>query len=115
MVVRHCGAFSSEKDLNGGGPQGSLLIVILFCLYTNESGILRPPSNLMKPSNEEPLLGMKPMEHESTIRLKYIDDLSIAEAISMKDQTHVKPQDSIPYCNSYRERTGHILTSSFLE
>ena len=35
MIVRHCGALSDEQNLNGGGPQGSLLIVILFCLYTN--------------------------------------------------------------------------------
>ena len=52
---------------------------------------------------------MSPMENESTIRTKYIDDLSIAEAISMKQQVRIKPSDSIPYCNTYRERTGHIL------
>ena len=106
MIVRHNGVFSEEKDLNGGGPQGSLLIVILFCLYTNESGILRPSHNPSTLSNHEPLIGMAPMENGSTIRVKYVDDLSVGEAISMIQQVEQIPQKH-SYCNTYRERTGH--------
>ena len=40
MNIRHEGLTSTERDLSGGSPQGGLLSLILFCLYTNFSGIL---------------------------------------------------------------------------
>ena len=55
------------------------------------------------------------MEHQSTIRLKYIDDLSIAEAIPMDKKVKVRHQSTTPYCNTFRERTGHTLVKEDCE
>ena len=83
--------------------------MILFCLYTNESGIIRPPINLPINSHSEPPIKIDSMETESTLRLKYIDDLSFAESISMNKKVEKKPFSLTPTCNTYRERTGHTL------
>ena len=52
---------------------------------------------------------MEPMIQNATIRLKFVDDLTIAESISLVDQ--VKQTDEVcqPYCKPYRERTGHEI------
>ena len=38
MCVRYDGATSDEQQISGGGPQGSLLIVLLFYLQVNLAG-----------------------------------------------------------------------------
>ena len=38
MVLRYKGEVSSLKDLPGGGPQGTLLGLLLFLVYINEAG-----------------------------------------------------------------------------
>ena len=38
MCIRYHGAVSSERDMPGGGPQGNLLIVLLFILQVNLAG-----------------------------------------------------------------------------
>ena len=38
MVVRYKGATSSSKDLPGGGPQGTLLGLLLFLVLINDAG-----------------------------------------------------------------------------
>ena len=38
MVTTFNGAVSSPQRLCGGGPQGSLLIVLLFCIQVNKAG-----------------------------------------------------------------------------
>ena len=51
MRVRYNGVYSSERDLPGGSPQGRLLSIIIFCLYTAGCGMKM--SDLIKESKPE--------------------------------------------------------------
>ena len=46
------------------------------------------------------------------LHLKYVDDLLLAESISMKTQLHEVPVEARPQPDTYHERTGHLLSPS---
>ena len=104
MVVRYKEAVSGVKDLPGGGPQGALLGLFLFLVLinhvgfggqTNESGDIITCKRRVKQYNE--------------LHLKYVDDLLLAEAITMKTQLHEVPVEGRVQPDAYHERTGHRL------
>ena len=91
MCVRYNGAESAEQDIPGGGPQGSLLIVILFNLQVNMVGAPCPILSLLPLGHEGPetdpqQAGPLPLCHlkDKTMKKKYADDLSLLESINLK-------------------------------
>ena len=92
MLVRYKGESSSVKTLPGGGPQGTLLGLLLFLVLINDAGFESSRSNL-KSLNE--------------LHLKYVDDFTLAESIDLTSQLKKDENATLP--TSYHERTGHIL------
>ena len=92
MCVRFNGAESKEQHIPGGGPQGGLLTVLLFDLQVNLAGYpcpLQPvtlPNGVKGPVTRAPLNGPLPLCHQSerTLKKKYVDDLTLLEAICLK-------------------------------
>ena len=91
MCVRYKGAESSEQAIPGGGPQGGLLTVILFNLQVNLAGMPCPnytllPLGIPGPELDPALLGPRPPCHDTqkTMKKKYVDDLSMLEALDLK-------------------------------
>ena len=91
MCVRYKGAESSEQAIPGGGPQGGLLTVILFNLQVNLAGMPCPnytllPLGIPGPELDPALLGPRPPCHDiqKTLKKKYVDDLSMLEALDLK-------------------------------
>ena len=89
----------------GGGPQGTLLGMFLFLVLINAAGFRDNMKNagsyITKPFNKR-----EPMPR---IHLKYIDDMTVAEAINLKQQLVINPDPNPPRPLQYHERTGHIL------
>ena len=78
--MKYKGGQSSIKSLPGGGPQGTLLALLLFLVLINDVGF----------KNEENDVGAiatskKKIRLANEIHLKYVDDLTIAEAVKLKD------------------------------
>ena len=91
MCVRYNGAVSKEQDIPGGGPQGGLLTVLLFDLQVNLAGNPCPLQPLILPGVTGPaplpqLEAPLPPCHqkEKTLKKKYVDDLSLLEAVSLR-------------------------------
>ena len=94
MVTTYNGAVSSSQHLCGGGPQGSLLIVILFCLQVNQAGNPCPRGDVNHPLPDgvqgpvlEPVHRDPPKpchQVENTDKKIYIDDLSELEVLTLK-------------------------------
>ena len=132
MITTFNGKVSEEQYLCGGGPQGSLLIVLLFCVQVNKAGDPCPSGNevddlndvevgdwedsrpteaeaaqigpLAKPVQLEPLLPCQ--EFEKTEKKLYIDDLTELEAVDLKSLVPIEP--FIGPLN-YHERCGLSL------
>ena len=103
MVVRYKGATSDVKWLPGGGPQGTLLGLLLFLVLINDLGFENQTNNV-----GELVTCKKRIKDFNLIHLKYVDDLSIAEAVNMK-QLDQRPVESRPQPDDFHDRTGHTL------
>ena len=105
MEVTYKGTTSGRKKLPGGGPQGTLLGMFLFLILINAAGFkdnLKETGKIItKPFNRR---GAMPKIH-----LKYIDDMTIAEAIDLKKKLVENPDKNPPKPLQYHERTGHVF------
>ena len=72
MIVRYKGA----KSLPGGGPQGTLLGLLLLLVLINDTGFIHQMNDagLRLPSK-------KKVKAANLIHLKFVDDMTTSEAI----------------------------------
>ena len=82
MVLRYKGKESNIKYLPGGGPQGTLLGLLLFLVHINDTGFSNQVNNA-----GDILASRKNIEIANTTHLKFVDDLTLAEAINLP-KTH---------------------------
>ena len=94
-----------SKPLPGGGPQGTILGLFLFLILVNAAGFEDVPINtgevITKVNNKRKAI--------KYTHAKYVDDLTIAEAINIKSQIKFSdnPNQELPI--PYHLRTGHVL------
>ena len=102
MLVRYKGQVSSVKDLPGGGPQGTLLGLLLFLVLINDVGFNNQVNNA-----GEIITNHKRM-NSNTIHLKFIDDLTIAEAVRLNNLEPFPPHKQVLPPN-FHARTSEYL------
>ena len=104
MVVRYKGEQSSMKELPGGGPQGTLLGLLLFLVIINDAGFEGQQNNA-----GELITSKRNMKNVNNIHLKYVDDMTLAEPINLAKQLVSIPDNVRPMPDMYHARTGHVL------
>ena len=104
MTVRYRGKQSSIKSLPGGGPQGTLLGLLLFIVLINDVGFQGQENN-----TGDIITSKRNMKAVNEIHLKYVDDLTLAEAINLPDKLVSVPVDVRPQPDLYHARTGNVL------
>jgi hypothetical protein len=104
MIVKYKGKLSNPKLLPGGGPQGTLLGLLLFLVLINEVGFEGQCNN-----NGEMITCKRKFKQMNELHLKYVDDLLIAEAVDMKKQLDPLPLEYRPQPDQYHSRTGQQL------
>ena len=104
MTLRYKGKQSSVKYLPGGGPQGTLLGLLLFIVLINDAGFEGQQNNA-----GELLTSRRNMKTANELHLKYVDDLTLAEAINLPDKLVHLPSSERPIPDTYHARTGHVL------
>ena len=101
MLHKFKGETSGTKSLPGGGPQGTLLglllflVLINFCGFDNDCNIgekITNPKNKFKPE---------------TFHAKFVDDLTIAESFNIKESVIPNPDRVLP--DTYHARLGQQL------
>ena len=102
MLVRYRGKQSGIKSLPGGGPQYTLLGLLLFIILINDVGFEGQVNNL-----GDIITSRKNMKRVSLIHLKYVDDLSLAESINLPEKLVLAPGRQQP--DTFHARTGHVL------
>ena len=95
---------SSVKSLPGGGPQGTLLGLLLFSVLINDVGFQDQENNA-----GDIITIRRNMKVANEIHLKYIDDLTLAEAINLPNNLVSVPDNIRPQPDMFHARTGHVL------
>ena len=103
MIVRYKGKESEPKYLPGGGPQGTLLGLLLFIILINDLGFEGQTNDA-----GEVITCKKSMKTLNEIHLKYVDDLSLAETVNMRE-LKTTPLECRPQPDPFHARTGHTL------
>ena len=80
MQVRYKGKTSEIKPMPGGGPQGTLLALILFIVMINDIGF-----DDQKNDAGELITSKRNLKLANEIHLKVVDDLTLAEAINLPE------------------------------
>ena len=104
MVVRYKGEVSEPRELPGGGPQGTLLGLLLFLVLINDLGFEDQTNDL-----GELITSKKRIKELNHIHLKFVDDFTVAETVDMKNQLTQIPVSARPQPDSFHDRTGHQL------
>ena len=107
MTVRYRGKLSTEMNLPGGKPQGTLLSLLLFLVLVNDIGF-----NDQKNDAGEIATSKRNMKELNLIHLKFVDDLTLAESINLPEKLNILPESEIKRPETYHERTGHSLPES---
>ena len=105
MEVSYKGAKSSRQKMPGGGPQGTILGMFLFLILVNAIGFREAIKNTGKIITNQ----LNKRQSMKTIHLKFIDDMTIAEAIELRRQLVPNPDIDQPRPVNYHDRTGHVL------
>ena len=104
MQVKYKGKVSGVKSLPGGGPQGTLLGLLLFIVLINDVGFKGQENNA-----GDIITSKRNMKAANEIHLKYVDDLTLAEAIDLPKNLVSVPNDERPQPDMFHARTGHAL------
>ena len=107
MVVNYKGRKLSIKSLPGGGPQGTILALLLFIVLINEIGFEGQVNNA-----GDLITSKRNMKIANEIHLKYVDDLTLAEAIDMPSKLVAVPPSERTMPDNFHARTGHVLPLS---
>ena len=105
LIVRHEGKQSGRKWLPGGSPQGTRLGFFLFLILINAAGY----EQLEKQLGEHITKKKNRRQIIPNIHMKYVDDLTLAETINVKDSVLPNPDPNPPRPLAYRDRTLHML------
>ena len=90
----------------GGGPQGTILGMFLFLILINSAGFKDAVKNTGQ-------LITNPRKNRGPIKqihMKFIDDMTVAEAIDLKKKLIPNPDPDPPRPVNYHDRTGHVLS-----
>ena len=104
MLVRYKGKLSGIKSLPGGGPQGTLLGLLLFIVLIDGVGFEGQSNNA-----GELITSRRNMKVANEIHLKYVDDLTMAEAINLPKNLVQVSEAERPLPDMFHARTGHVL------
>ena len=110
MILRYKGGCSSKKALPGGSPQGTRLGLLLFLILINAAGYKKLEKNMGEIITDK-LNKRKPVLHT---HMKYVDDMSILQAMNLKEHLFPNPASDPPRPLAYHDRTNHIFPTELI-
>ena len=105
LILRYKGKCSSRKSLPEGGPQGTRLGLFLFIILINAAGYQHLEKHMGLKITQK-LSKRKPIEN---IHMKYVDDMTIAQAINLLECLIHNPDPNPPRPFEHHDHTEHLL------
>ena len=108
LIVTFNGAKSGTKDMPGGGPQGTVLGMFLFLILINKAGFEEGNMKL----GERLTTAAGKRDEMSKMHAKYVDDMTAAQAIKIKDDLQKDENRFWPKPPMRRERFEQVLPTN---
>ena len=105
LVVAYQGEQSEAMKMPGGGPQGTVLGMLLFLVLINKAGFAEADRTMGTRITTAPSV----RSAVKNLHLKYVDDLTLLESISLKDALIVDTSKHWDRPLNFHERTEHTL------
>ena len=105
LIVSYKGEKSDSKDMQGGGPQGTILGMFLFLILINSAGFSVQYNEIGKKITR----AINRRDKMTAKHWKYVDDLTIAEALNLKEKLKSDPEKVWEEPVNYHNRTKQIL------
>ena len=105
LNIRVDGKMSTTKEMPGGGPQGTLLGLLIFIVNFNKAGSESSISNLGAHMNK-PTKQRTPIENK---KCKFVDDLTMLKSIDLKSKLRKANESNLVRPLKFHERTEHFL------
>ena len=105
LIVKYNGAYSESKRMPGGGPQGTILGLFLFLVQINEAGFAEQDKEIGKKITE----CVNKRKQLKTGHWKYVDDLTVAEALDLKKCLSCDNENKLEKPLTYHNRTKHVM------
>ena len=99
LKVNYKGATSKDKILSGGGPQGTILGLLLFLILINYCGFENVETKIGQTITKQ-----KRKFVSSTLHTKYVDDLTLLESLNLQEVLIPNPQRPQP--DNFHARLG---------
>ena len=108
LILSYRGAQSDSKEMPGGGPQGTVLGMFLFIILINDVGFKKEDRelgpNITRAANARKLI--------KNMHAKYVDDLTVAEAINLRNVLNVENEDGLVRPLNFHQRTEQKLSDN---
>ena len=107
LIVSYKGEKSSVKEMPGGGPQGTIRGMFLFLVLINDASFKNKRESL----GEKITRAYNKRKELDTRHWKYVDDLTVAEAINLKASLTNDEEEVLELPLTCHNRTQEILPS----
>ena len=108
LIVSYKGEKSTSKEMPGGGPQGTILGMFLFLILINSAGF----ADCKKEIGKKITKAINKRDEMAPKHWKYVDDLTLAEALDLKVKLVNDPEKVWSEPLNYHNRTKQILPAN---
>ena len=105
LILNYRGEKSEKKNMPGGGPQGTVLGMFLFIILINSVGFKQEDRSI----GEHVTQATNAHKVIANMHAKYVDDLTVAEAINLRNSLSVEEERNLVRPLNYHQRTEQVI------